>query len=317
MVRPAGPDSDLASRIAAAFARDQRVGFVRHGAAVVAVAPEESHLRLGEGSLVAGLALNGRESLLAVSGHLDLPIRRVLLSDVDLAIVEGIMESRSPTVLELGPDGSGLREALESGAKNFLALVGPCRPIDRLPPGGIPWFPRHELPSLLEHLRDHLDAALRARPLWALLLGGTSSDPTDVQAAFRILASRCERVFADPATPSEASGAEALASHHPRLGEVGQILTALESFPGAAFLAARADGDPGLDERIRELFHRRNPYRTATAYREPETHLPIPFPAVWEPKARARIHLALAGDIHCPQRILTHSQVELLDPFGC
>ena len=47
-----------------------------------------------------------------------------------------------------------------------------------------------------------------------------------------------------------------------------------------AFVVVRPDGNPDLDERIRKLCRRRNPYRMATAYRESDTHLPIPAPAI-------------------------------------
>lgn len=314
VVRPSGPASDLASRIATGLAAHHRVGFVRHGAAVVVSTAPETGVGV-EGGPVAGMALNGRESRFAASGHLDLPLQRILLSDTDLVVVEGCLDSSGPTILELGPDGTGLREALGSGAKHLVALVGPHRPLDKPPPGGIPWFSPDDLAGLIEHLRDHLDAVLRARPVWAILLGGDSSTPTGIPETVHILASRCERVFVDPAILPVSAGAEPLASHHPRLGELGQILTGLESFPGVAFLVARPDGRPGLDARIHPLLQRRNAYRTATAFRAPDTHLPAVAPAIWEPKARARIHLALAGDIRCPQRILTHSPVELLDPF--
>jgi hypothetical protein len=262
------------------------------------------------------MALNGRESRFAASGHLELPIQRILLSDADLAIVEGVLDTRSPTVLELASDGSGLRESLERGASNVVALVGARRPLDKLPPGGIPWFPPEDLPELLELLRDHFDAVLRTRPIGAILLGGASSDPSLVRDAAPVLASRCARVFVDPAILSAAPGAEPLANHHPRLGDLGQILTALELFPETAILAVRSGDGSTLEARMQALFHRRNPYRVATTFREPDTHLPVVAPAIWEPKARSRIHLALAADIRCPQRILTHSSLELLEPFG-
>lgn len=314
VVRPAGSASDLASRLATGLAAQHRVGFVRHGSAVALSCAPETGID-GDIAPVAGMALNGRESRFAASGHLDLPLQRILLSDTDLAIVEGYVDSPSPTILELDSDGGGLREALETGAKNLIALVGPHRPLDKLPPGGIPWFSPDDLVGLVEHVRDHLDTVLRVRPLWAILLGNDASDPSRVREAVQILASRCERVFVDPALLPASAGAEPLASHHPRLGGLGQILTGLGSFPGAAFLVARPDGRPDLDARIQPLLLRRNPYRTATAFREPDTHLPAVAPAIWEPKARARIHLALAADLQCPQRILTHSSVELLDPF--
>lgn len=315
VVRPSGPSSDLASRIATGLATHHRVGFVRHGAAVELSPSPETGVD-GDGGPAAGIALNGRESRFAASGHLDLPTQRLLLSDTDLAVVEGSLDSSSPTILELGPDGSGLREALESGVRHLVALVGPHRPLDKLPPGGVPWFSPDDLIGLLEHLRDHFDVLIRARPVWAILLGGVSSDPNYLRETLEILAPRCERVFVDPAILSASPGAEPLPNHHPRLGDLGQILTAMESFPGAAFLVARPDNSPVLEPRIHQLFHRRNPYRMATAFRESDTHLPAVAPAIWEPKARARIHLALAGDIRCPQRILTHSSVELLDPLG-
>jgi hypothetical protein len=66
-----------------------------------------------------------------------------------------------------------------------------------------------------------------------------------------------------------------------------------------------------------ELFDRlvalRDPFRTATVYRGSNTHLPTAFPGIWEPKSRIRILQALAAGLSCPERILVHSRIQLLD----
>ena len=314
LVRPSSSESNLAWQIVEAFRRDFLAGFVRHGAGVVAQASPETRLAMGGSAPIAGLAVNGRESLFATAGHLDLPTQKILLSDTDLVVVEGCLDSPSPTVLELRPDGTGLGEAVASGARNLVALVGERRPVDKLPPGGIPWFPRDDLPGLLEHLRDLNEATLRSRPLWGILLGATISDPIWFREAATVLPSHCDRFFVDPAIARESPFGEPLENRHVRKDDLGQIMSVLEAHPGVAFLVVRPDGGPDLDERLQMLCRRRNPYRMATAYRESDTHLPVPALSIWEPKALSRIHLALAAGIHCPQKILTHSRVELLDP---
>ncbi len=313
LVRPAGPVSDLAERIATGLSADFRVALVRHGGAVVAEASPSTRLPLESSTLAAGLAVNGRQSLLHARGHLDLPTQRLLLSDADFVVVEARVESDGPTIVELEPDGSGLQEALASGVEHPLAAVGPHRPLGKLPPGGIPWFAPDDPSPLLEHLRDHFETSLRARPVWGLLLGGGPSDPASVGEVVAALSGCCQRVFADPSATAHGAPAEPLLNAHGGLGELGQILTALEVHPSASILAVRP-GTARLARRIHALVERRDPFRAATAFREPDTHLPSLEAVLWEPKARARLYLGLAAGIRCPQRLLTHSHILLLDP---
>ncbi len=301
VVKPSCGDSVLARRLAKELSGELRIGLVRHGALATAGSPDRLDQDALEGGVWGLVAANGKASLAVRDGHLDLFTQRSILADADLVVVDGGSDSASMLVVELDANGGGLERIPASRLASVAAVVGAVRPVGQLPSGGVAWFAPDRLEALIDHLLGLLEERLRARPMWGLALPG--ADARTVQA----LGERCARVF----QAQDGSGAEPIASRHPALGDLGWVLSCLESYPDTAFLVAGGASD-GVDLDL--VCQRRNPLRMATACREDQTHLPIPDPVVWEPKARLRIHQALGAGIHCVQRILTHSHIELLDP---
>lgn len=301
VVRPSSGESVLARRLAKGLSGGLRVGLVRHGAQAAARSPEALDQEALDGGVWGLVAVNGKSSLVVCDGHLDLFTQRSILSDADLVVVDGGPESASMLVVELDANGRGLERLPASRHPAVAAVVGAVRPVGPLPSGGVAWFAHDRLDALVDHLLGLAEERLRARPLWGLALPG--ADDQTVQA----LGEHCPRVF----QAREGMDAESIANRHPALGDLGVVLSCLESFPEAAFLAA-GGGCSSVD--LDQLCQGRDPFKAATAFRETQTHLPIVSPVVWEPKARVRIHQALGAGIHCVQRILTHSHIRLLDP---
>lgn len=301
VVRSSSGESVLARCLAKELSGSLRVGLVRHGATATARTPDALDQDALEGGVWGLVAANGKSSLVVCEGHLDLFTQRTILSDADLVVVDGGPVSASMLVVELGPDGTGLERIPESKLGSVAAVVGAARPVGPLPSGGVAWFSPDRMEALVDHLLGLVEERLRARPVWGVALQGASAE------SIRIMGEHCERVFHG----QDGFGAESIANRYPALGDLGVVLTCLESFPETAFLAA-GGGCSSMDLDL--LCQGRNPFRVATAFRETQTHLPVADPVVWEPKARLRIHQALGAGIHCVQRILTHSHVQLLDP---
>jgi len=301
VVRPSCDGSVLARQLAIGLSGALRIGMVRHGACATA----RSSDALDQGAIDSGVwglvAANGKASLVVCDGHLDLFAQRSILSDADLVVVDGGSESAGTLVVELDPSGFGLERIHPSRWASVAAVVGQVRPVGPLPPGGVPWFSPDRISGLIDHLLGLAEDRFRARPIWGLVLPGAGAETV------RAMSGLCARVF----QATDGFDAEWLQNRHPGLGNLGMVLSCLEAHPEAAFLAVGGDSNPA---RLGALFERRNPFRMATAFRENETHLPIEAPVIWEPKARIRIHQALGAGIHCLQRILTHSRIELLDP---
>ena len=305
-VRARSIDSDLARRIAVGLSQYHQVGFVRHGPSYLARPAE--HTGIGAARLDgvwAVVSANGKDCLLSHDGHFDLPQQKTLLSDLDLVVVEGGMEGTAPLVVELESDGSGL-DALSAYPGKILACVGSRRP-DRVPAGGVPWFPPYDDDGIVDLCLDYAASVCRHRALWALVVGPTDSHSG--RDVVRILSDRCERVLRFDAPPD---GLEPIETGWPRLGILGGLLSVQELGPDAAILMVHTANSetPDLLEKLLEL---RDPLRSATAFRETDSHLPNPKLSIWEPKSRLRIFQALAAGISCPQRILTHSRIQLLD----
>lgn len=99
------------------------------------------------------------------------------------------------------------------------------------------------------------------------------------------------------------------------LGPAGGILAAHGQRPHSAWLVVACDM-PLLDANgIRRLIERRAGHRAATAYRNPADGLPEPLCAIYEPDTLARFQRqAAAGKGLSPRALLTHADVELIDP---
>ncbi|MDA0990890.1 MAG: molybdopterin-guanine dinucleotide biosynthesis protein MobA, partial [Verrucomicrobia bacterium] len=67
------------------------------------------------------------------------------------------------------------------------------------------------------------------------------------------------------------------------------------------------------DATIASLLQQRNPLKVATAYTSAHDGLPEPLCAIYEPHARSRLLQFMAVGYHCPRKVLTNSNVALLE----
>ena len=315
LVRPRDLESTLARRLATNLSQFHQVALVRHGPSYLARPLEQSGIGAARVDGVwAVVGTNGQDCLYSHEGHFDLLQQRTLLVDVDLAVVEGNLEVQAPAVVELDQDGRGMENLPSSVRENLIACVGPRRP-QQVPSGGIPWFRPEDENGLFDLCLDHLDKSMRKRPLWGLLFANGPADQSDLASRARILAEHCDRCFiAGSADPSWAAmGWESVENVHTGFGMLGTVLSCQALKSDAALLLLDDSSDCAQSDLVQRLVDRRDPYRTATVYRETDTHLPSAFPGIWEAKSRIRILQASAMGVFCPQRVLTHSRIHLMD----
>ena len=300
VVRTTDSGSRLGRDLAAGFARNHRVAWVRHGA---------EHPILGqEDGIWATVVANGKAASFVREGHFDLMQQRHQLSDADFVVVEARqLETSGWLVVELDEEGAGLESIPMESRGKIAALVGSVRPDpELLPPGGIPWFPCGELDELADHLLGEMEAHNRSRRIWGLILSG--SGVRDSSEVVRALEACCAGIHLAQA---EDSRFDHLPTSHPGTGVVGRILDCLQAHPGDAVLVVEA-GQVDAEELLAKLICARDGFRGATAFQERDTHLPRVSPSIWEPKSRMRIHQAMALGILCPQKVLTHSHTQIL-----
>jgi molybdenum cofactor guanylyltransferase len=96
-------------------------------------------------------------------------------------------------------------------------------------------------------------------------------------------------------------------------GPVAGIRAAQLQDPGVAWLVVACDL-PHLDEKtLRELIARRDPTRTATAFRSSLDGLPEPLCTIWEPDSAPLLQRFLEAGRNCPRKFLINSDTLLLD----
>ncbi len=98
------------------------------------------------------------------------------------------------------------------------------------------------------------------------------------------------------------------------IGPLGGILSAFAKFPKNHWLVLACDLPYVRRETIEYLLQKRNRRKIATAYRGSRDGLPEPLCAVYEAKAKTQLRKFFKQGIHCPRKIMIHSNVELIEP---
>jgi hypothetical protein len=304
-------DSGLSRALASRLQSERPTAWIGHGAQLPAEASGPSARARLDGTLLAAV-FNGRQSVWTRDGHPDLALQKQMLQGVDLAVIEGLVDSDAPWVVELDDEGRGLEEiALESRGA-VAAMVGTRGPLAELPPGGIPRFSPEDMGDLGDHLLDLLEQAARARPLEGLLLT-SPEDPREArEAAVRALTGACDRVWClEPDDALRRAGVEPLEARHPQWGQAGQILSLQETRPDAAVVSLEASLEQVA--RLERLLDYRDVLAEATAFRARDTHMASPGCAVWEPRSRSRLLGMLSLDVACLRRTLVAANTTLLE----
>lgn len=310
VVRSLLPSSPLPQRLAVALGEFHQTGMVIHGEraldALGAAVPTAWQ------GIWGALVVDGRRSLFQRQGHLDFPSLRLMLLEADLVVVSGDVDDGSPVILELDASGGGWEALADSVRARVIACVGP-RPT-QVPPGGLAWFAPSDLDGLVDHLLDHFERAVRDRPLWGVL--ETDASPADSLATSMAPAmfESCRRIAVRGARAKEWVRFGALALEppgHSAWGKLGALLSLWDFDPCGAFVQVSLEAGPATD--LDRLLLKRDPFQFATAFREPQSHLPQLGAVIWEPKSRSKVLQGLAAGLTCPQRVLVQTRTQLVD----
>jgi len=184
---------------------------------------------------------------------------------------------------------------------------------------GLPVFHRDDVRGVLDWLVARWEAVLATRPLLGLVLAGGRSERMGsdkallelggvslVERAARLLDVRCREVWisARSGQGREGLGRPVLTDRFVGFGPAGGILSALHERPEAAWLVLGCDLPLVTPQVLEALLKLRNPWRAATAFRDPGSGLPEPLCAVWEPRSRVDLLGSLAMGQPCPRRVL-------------
>jgi molybdopterin-guanine dinucleotide biosynthesis protein A len=169
-----------------------------------------------------------------------------------------------------------------------------------------------------------------AAPLYGLVLTGGRSTRmqrdkatleycghSQLAHAMSLLAPRVVRSFvsvrADQATDAARREYPQILDRQEGIGPIAGILAAQAAHPDAAWLVLACDL-PFLDgASLDHLIARREPQRSATAYRSAHDGLPEPLCAIYEPGSHAALEGYVAAGKRCPRKFLVQSDAVLLD----
>jgi molybdopterin-guanine dinucleotide biosynthesis protein A len=169
-----------------------------------------------------------------------------------------------------------------------------------------------------------------AAPLYGLVLTGGRSTRmqrdkatlayrghSQLAHAMSLLAPRVVRSFvsvrADQAADAARREYSQIVDRQEGIGPIAGILAAQAAHPEAAWLVLACDL-PFLDgASLDHLIARREPQRSATAYRSAHDGLPEPLCAIYEPGSHAALEGYVAAGKRCPRKFLVQSAAVLLD----
>lgn len=169
-----------------------------------------------------------------------------------------------------------------------------------------------------------------ATPLLGLVLGGGRSKRMRADKALlsyhgrpqtehclSLLEPHCSRSFlscrADQADQPGFAGHPQVYDSFFDLGPLGGILSALKAHPGAAFLVIACDL-PFLDPAtLSALVAGRDPDQVATAFAGPQSGLPEPLCAIYEPGCFSRALELMEQGISCPRKVILNSPSRILN----
>ena len=326
----------LIERLIARLADGRRVGYVKHDAHGFEMDRAGKDTWRARHAGAAALQIQSQDAWAAgLSGCAGPALARQLFAGCDLVLVEGYRRELAldKVLFVEGLADEAPHERVVAAVTSSRALAGRPLPSELAAclagaPDGLPVFHRDDVEGLADWLLARFQARLAARPLLGLVLAGGKSERMgrdkallefggEAQAvrAARLLEGCCAQVFisARAGQGREALGWPVLEDRFTGIGPMGGILSALEARPEAAWLVLGCDL-PFVTPRILEaLLEGRDPWRPASAFRDPDSGLPEPLCAVWEPRSGTDLLGALAAGMSCPRRVLGLGSACLLD----
>lgn len=258
---------------------------------------------------------------------------RNLLLENDLVFAEGYKNSEIPKIIFIDQDEKILGEIKNGRFHRVIAFTGIKRAYAGLPLE-IPYFQRDDVTGIKDLVVAYFSRQAQGIPLNGLVLAGGQSrrmkkdkslleyhGKKQTEFCYGLLKPFCAQVFlSNRQDQSDLEGHRGLPQLHDMftgIGPLGGILTALKTYPDAAWLVLACDL-PFVGKGVLErLVQRRNPFKTATAYESAKDNgQPEPLCAIYEPKSIFCLMQFFASGRICPRTILRHSDITLLPPFG-
>lgn len=324
--------ADLVSRLADVLSGDFSVGRTRSAAANLF----ERHYGLLDYDIVlcertAAAPDQPTVLLLDQSGSSDgapVPAGHVIATvgpGVRVGVVPGVGPSVGPTVEPAVAPAAGPA----AGSTIETRFGTTLRPGSGIGGSQVPHHHPEEVADIAATIRSHLLAHAQRSPLYGLVLtGGRSRRMGRPKWALEyrgtphalhlhaLMESHCQQAFLsisqDQLHEPALTARPHLVDRFPDTGPLGGILTAMTSYPDAAWLVLACDLPFVRSATIARLLAERAPFRFATCYRSPHDERPEPLCTIYEAKSRLRLFQLLALGNLRPRRMLQNARIRLI-----
>jgi molybdopterin-guanine dinucleotide biosynthesis protein A len=166
--------------------------------------------------------------------------------------------------------------------------------------------------------------------IWGLVLAGGKSQrmgsdkallmrdgETQLARAVALLERHVERVFvstrSDQAEEDERKKFAQIIDRYDDMGPIAGVLSAMDEYPGVAWLVVACDLPNIDDATISDLLDGHSMRHPFTAFTSSYDGLPEPLCAIYGAGARKLVDELIAQGINCPRKMLIRSDTELLE----
>ncbi|MDT9545790.1 MAG: bifunctional molybdenum cofactor guanylyltransferase MobA/molybdopterin-guanine dinucleotide biosynthesis adaptor protein MobB [Chlorobium sp.] len=316
----------LATAIIRILSERFRVGYYKHGCHRFDIDRKGKDSELATSAGAHTVMISDPEKTALIAGPNQETLERQAFLDCDILLVEGLKDLPLPKIVMAEGEQNILDLSANGSLTNIVAFAFPdSRSSSPIP--GIPAFNRNDASAIADFIINHmLRRATRRVPLSAIVAaGGRSSRMGTDKALLRyhdsnqlihtaeLLKPFCSEVFIscrdDQAKLYAEFGIPLLTDSYLGIGPLGGLLSAQKQNPDSAWIMLACDL-PFLDSTtVRRLAEERDPFRFATALCSPESGMPEPLAACYEPKSRTRLLLRHAEGINSPASFLAASRI--------
>ncbi|MCM8537389.1 MAG: molybdopterin-guanine dinucleotide biosynthesis protein B [Lentisphaeraceae bacterium] len=246
------------------------------------------------------------------------------LRNADFVLAEGAKDQAGDKILVLDEEMSIL-ENFESGEiSGVKALTGIKKPEKDY---GLPYFDRNDVDAISQFVLDELLS--QVPPVKALLLTGGKSTrmgqdkalleyagEKQINRLHKLLSANFDEVKVSCKSKGQYPGFSEdsyIEDRYHGLGPLAGILSVISEDAQSAWLVVAVDL-PYVDQAsIDYLLEKRNPFKTATAFKSNFKDFPEPLCTIYEPHSRHNIFKFMGMGYSCPRKVLINSPVELLE----
>ena len=247
----------------------------------------------------------------------------------DFVFLDGLKKARV-NKLVLIDDKKKILDSISKGEiENVIGFIGQEETVEDLPVNA-PYFNRDDIPGIADFIRQHLITLAAKIQLYGLVLTGGDSRRMNrdkalldyhgrpqAEVIYGLLSEVCKQVYVsskkDQWRGKSLGKLPAIQDVFLGFGPLSGILSAMHAYPKAAWLVVACDLPYVNLGTIETLVKNRNPFKTATCFKNARNHLPEPLCSVYEPKIRIELLENLAIGNLSPRDILMNSPIKTVD----